>query len=357
MIKDDYAKVGIPMAPLVIGERATVIQMVMYAALTILLTVIPFALHAFGLAYFLAALALNVVLALRVRGCSRSCAAAPPSTARVRCRSTSTRCSTSRCCSCRWRSTGCSSPEMAPAGSSPAMEPAAGGRSGWRTLLTPDGWRVTCWRWRSWCRSAPSVPGSSTATRSAASATRSSPGPSGGGTGEPRPGSCEAGEAPRVEGDGAACRSRSTTGACASAGASTRSTSCCAGPSSRDGVPGFHVVTPLVLSDGSAVLVERGWVPQHHDLVPVRAAPPPQGEVTIRAWAFPGETPPVRPAGRTGAARSRRRAAGRRLAYLDLERLAPQMPYALQPLRLVLDAPERAPADVRAAAATRGHPS
>jgi heme o synthase len=66
MIKDDYAKVGVPMAPLVIGERATVVQMVMYAALTILLTVIPFALHAFSLAYFLAALALNVVLALRV---------------------------------------------------------------------------------------------------------------------------------------------------------------------------------------------------------------------------------------------------------------------------------------------------
>ncbi len=66
MIKDDYVAVGIPMAPAVIGERATVIQMVMYAALTILLTVIPFALNAFSIAYFLAALALNVVLALRV---------------------------------------------------------------------------------------------------------------------------------------------------------------------------------------------------------------------------------------------------------------------------------------------------
>ncbi len=66
MIKDDYVAVGIPMAPAVIGERATVLQMVMYAALTILLTVIPFALNAFGIAYFLAALALNVVLALRV---------------------------------------------------------------------------------------------------------------------------------------------------------------------------------------------------------------------------------------------------------------------------------------------------
>lgn len=66
MIKEEYAKVGVPMAPAVIGERATVMQMVMYTALTILLTVLPFFLHAFSPVYFLAVLALNVVLALRV---------------------------------------------------------------------------------------------------------------------------------------------------------------------------------------------------------------------------------------------------------------------------------------------------
>jgi heme o synthase len=66
MIKDDYAAVGIPMAPSIIGERATVLQMVMYAGLTIVLTVIPFVLHEFSPAYFLAALALNLVLALRM---------------------------------------------------------------------------------------------------------------------------------------------------------------------------------------------------------------------------------------------------------------------------------------------------
>ncbi len=66
MIKDEYRRVGVPMAPAVIGERATVMQMVMYAVLTIVLTVVPFFLHAFSPAYFLAALALNVVLAARV---------------------------------------------------------------------------------------------------------------------------------------------------------------------------------------------------------------------------------------------------------------------------------------------------
>ncbi|MDZ7799366.1 MAG: heme o synthase [Trueperaceae bacterium] len=66
MIKDEYAAVGVPMAPSVIGERATVLQIVMYAVLTIVLSVIPFAMHAFSPVYFVAALGLNVVLALRV---------------------------------------------------------------------------------------------------------------------------------------------------------------------------------------------------------------------------------------------------------------------------------------------------
>ncbi len=66
MIKDDYTAVGVPMAPSVIGERATVLQMVMYAVLTVVLTVIPFFSHEFGLGYFVAALLLNVVLLVRV---------------------------------------------------------------------------------------------------------------------------------------------------------------------------------------------------------------------------------------------------------------------------------------------------
>ena len=66
MIKDDYEAVGVPMAPSVIGERATVMQMVMYALLTVVLTIIPFALHEFGVGYFVAALVLNVMLLLRV---------------------------------------------------------------------------------------------------------------------------------------------------------------------------------------------------------------------------------------------------------------------------------------------------
>lgn len=34
---------------------------------------------------------------------------------------------------------------------------------------------------------------------------------------------------------------------------------------SRDRVPGYRVWTPLALADGSLVVVDRGWVPQHPD--------------------------------------------------------------------------------------------
>lgn len=115
-------------------------------------------------------------------------------------------------------------------------------------------------------------------------------------------------------------------------------------PVSRDGVPGYHVVTPLLLADGSAVLVERGWVPQEFDQVPVEAAPPPAGEVTLDAWAFPGQTPPTGP---LAALAPRDPPEGRltQVAYIDVERLAGQVPYPLQPLRLLLDEAPGAPAE------------
>ena len=66
MVKNQYASVNVPMAPSVIGERATVMQMVMYTFLTIFLTILPFFLHEFSFAYFIAVVALNVVLSLRM---------------------------------------------------------------------------------------------------------------------------------------------------------------------------------------------------------------------------------------------------------------------------------------------------
>ena len=115
-------------------------------------------------------------------------------------------------------------------------------------------------------------------------------------------------------------------------------------PVSRDGVPGYHVVTPLLLADGSAVLVERGWVPQEFGQVPVEAAPPPAGAVTLDAWAFPGETPPTGPLAAL-APRDPPQGSLTQVAYVDLERLAAQVPYPLQPLRLLLEEAPGVPAE------------
>jgi cytochrome oxidase assembly protein ShyY1 len=46
-----------------------------------------------------------------------------------------------------------------------------------------------------------------------------------------------------------------------------------------DGQAGNHLLTPLVLADGRAVIVDRGWVPFELDEPPVAEAAPPSGEV------------------------------------------------------------------------------
>lgn len=50
---------------------------------------------------------------------------------------------------------------------------------------------------------------------------------------------------------------------------------------SEGGNPGFHVLTPLKLADGKALLVDRGWVPYTDNAPPVPAAAPPAGTVTL----------------------------------------------------------------------------
>lgn len=58
----------------------------------------------------------------------------------------------------------------------------------------------------------------------------------------------------------------------------------------RNGQPGFEVLTPLQLTDGSVFVVDRGWLPTGNaqDLPDVVPAPP-TGEVTVTARLKPGE--------------------------------------------------------------------
>lgn len=53
----------------------------------------------------------------------------------------------------------------------------------------------------------------------------------------------------------------------------------------RDGAPGVDVVTPLVMSNGSAILVNRGWLQTDNTADKPAAVPaPPAGEVTVVGW-------------------------------------------------------------------------
>jgi len=65
MIKDDYAKVGVPMLPVVHGEKLTVIQIGLYAILTVVLSVQPVLFYEVRWLYLLVALVSGAVLLVR----------------------------------------------------------------------------------------------------------------------------------------------------------------------------------------------------------------------------------------------------------------------------------------------------
>jgi protoheme IX farnesyltransferase len=58
----DYGKAGVPMAPLVWGERETMRQMLWYAMILIALTILPVTFGAFGILYFVCAAILGGLL-------------------------------------------------------------------------------------------------------------------------------------------------------------------------------------------------------------------------------------------------------------------------------------------------------
>ncbi|MGQ0767292.1 MAG: heme o synthase [Gemmatimonadota bacterium] len=66
----DYGKAGVPMAPLIWGERETMNQMIWYSLILVPLTLLPVTFGAFGWIYFVTALVLGAILiggVLRIR--------------------------------------------------------------------------------------------------------------------------------------------------------------------------------------------------------------------------------------------------------------------------------------------------
>lgn len=92
------------------------------------------------------------------------------------------------------------------------------------------------------------------------------------------------------------------------------------------GVAGFHVLTPLLGENGSATLVDRGWVPLGLDEVPVIGARPPEGTVTVEGWVRP--TQERQALGPTDPEEGRLVAMSR----VDIDRIAQQVPFGLDPV-------------------------
>lgn len=100
--------------------------------------------------------------------------------------------------------------------------------------------------------------------------------------------------------------------------------------------PGNRLLTPLVLSSGEAVLIDRGWVPQPVDDLVLSESQVPAGIVTVTGSLLPSEDKGFLgvsdpPPGRVTA-----------MPRLDLERLADQLPYPLYPLFVRLEQQEPA---------------
>jgi protoheme IX farnesyltransferase len=65
LIKDDYKDAGVPMLPVVLGDRVTVLQIALYSVLTAVVSLLPLAQGLVGWYYVGAALLLNLVLIAR----------------------------------------------------------------------------------------------------------------------------------------------------------------------------------------------------------------------------------------------------------------------------------------------------
>jgi surfeit locus 1 family protein len=103
------------------------------------------------------------------------------------------------------------------------------------------------------------------------------------------------------------------------------------------GRPGFYAVTPLRLDDGSAVLVQRGWLPRDLlDRTRIVLPPLPEGPVQVQGHIAPG---PSRLYDFAGAA------SGPVRQNLDIDAYARETGLPLRPLTVVQEDGTAPPAD------------
>jgi surfeit locus 1 family protein len=93
--------------------------------------------------------------------------------------------------------------------------------------------------------------------------------------------------------------------------------------------PGNHLLTPLRVADGSAILVDRGWVPLDVDDPGEAAAAPPRGDVRVEGVLFSSEGDPPGIPGQTEVEEPT-------LSKVDLARIQSQLPYPIAPDYLLL---------------------
>ena len=99
---------------------------------------------------------------------------------------------------------------------------------------------------------------------------------------------------------------------------------------------GNHLLTPLVLASGEAILVDRGWVPLPTNEQVLSESEPPSGQVTVEGVLLPSEEKGLLgvsdpPPGEVTAT-----------PRVDLDRLAGQLEYPLYPIYLRLQSQEPA---------------
>ncbi len=92
---------------------------------------------------------------------------------------------------------------------------------------------------------------------------------------------------------------------------------------------GNHLLTPLVLADGSAIVVDRGWVPLDVNQPGAAEGAPPSGEVSVVGVLFTSEGGPPSSIGNAPTAETT-------LSKIDLARIQSQLPYRVAPLYLLL---------------------